>query len=554
MLLPESKVDVPRARRPRGAPDAPGGDVGAAEVDADVGPQVPAQAAHVAPVQDAVPHGAEQPLEVGPPEVGPRPQLGQGVLVGAGGVEHDVGLGVGVHLLGQVGVDAQELGALGLALGGGLGRLLLERGEQGLEPLEGAGVLCDPDELDAAQARGRVRAGAHVPDVLEDGGPGRHADAGADEHRDLVVEDVLGRRAVGPVDADLGHLLPGLQRHLVHGVGVDGVVLLGLRGPGAEGVAHGSGPVADLAHVDGDVGVEGAGGDGEGVPLLARDGGDVDEEPLAGLVAHAGLGELQLDGVAGVADDLDDLGLAAGADLAVEALDQVDAAAPQLPAPALVADAVIPEVRARERREVADRVPHEAVRGVGVESEQEGDEEVVRVPEGLEGLLPDLRVGGGVHEQHAEEHDVAGDATRLGVVDVEGDLRPDLVLLDVEEVDVVRRDVHDGEYEESVGDLAMKPLRFVEGQKSNLRPYPSEQVPAHGKDYEEAVEGQDEACASRHPYGKGEGVQSSKLEVGFLEKPSQSKKADVTAPEDEVENQPPARELPLHELCYSVHV
>ena len=136
-----------------------------------------------------------------------------------------------------------------------------------------------------------------MPDVLEDGGPGRDPDAGADQDGDLVLEHVLGRSAVGSVDADLRHLLPGLERDLVHAHGVHLVVELGLGLACAEGVGEGAGEVADLADVDGDVRVEGAGCDGEGVPLVFGDGGAVDEEPLAGLVLHRRFAELDLDGV-----------------------------------------------------------------------------------------------------------------------------------------------------------------------------------------------------------------------------------------------------------------
>lgn len=68
-----------------------------------------------------------------------------------------------------------------------------------------------------------------------------------------------------------------------------------------------------------------------------------------------------------------------------------------------------------------------------VQAEEEGDEEVVRVPEGLEGLLPDPVVRRRVHQQHAEEHDVTRDTTRLRVVNLEGRDGANLRLLDVEE-------------------------------------------------------------------------------------------------------------------------
>ena len=349
MLLPEAKAHVPVARLLARPADIPRGGVRPAEVDADIDALGGVQAGDVVAGAQAVAHAAEQGGELGAAEVGAALQLGEGVDGGADAVEVDVGLGVDVHALGEVGVDAQELGAVGEGVGGGGGlRLGLERGEQGLEPLEGGGVAADPDELDAAQAPGRVRPRAQVPDVLEDGRPRRDADAGADEHADLVVEDVFRRRAVRAVDADRRHHLALLERDLVHLHRVDGVVLLRLGGAGAERVGHLARPVADLPDVDADVGVEGAGGDGEGVPLLARDGGDVDEEPLPGFVFHAGLGELQLEGVVRVADDFDDLGRASGPDFAVEALEEIQAAAEQFPAPTFVPNAVIPELRACE--------------------------------------------------------------------------------------------------------------------------------------------------------------------------------------------------------------
>lgn len=187
-----------------------------------------------------------------------------------------------------------------------------------------------------------------MPDVLEDGSPGRDADARADQHCDLVVEDVFRGGAVGPIDAQAGHLLPVLQRDLVHPHGVEGVVVFCLAGASAEGVPESAREVADLAHVHAYVGVEGAGGDGEGVPLGGGHGGHVEHEPLPGVVFHGGLRELDLHGVVGVADDFRDLAGAPRVDLAVEALAQVDAAAPELPAPAFVADAVAPEIAACE--------------------------------------------------------------------------------------------------------------------------------------------------------------------------------------------------------------
>ena len=141
-----------------------------------------------------------------------------------------------------------------------------------------------------------------------------------------------------------GHFLALLERDFVDPVGVEAVVFFGLRGAAAERVAHGFGEVAYLADVDGDVWVVGAGCDCEGVPLRVGDAGHLEEEPLAGFVFHGGFFELDLHCVVGVTDDFVDFGGASGADFTVETLAEVDGAAPEFPAPAFVADAVVPEV------------------------------------------------------------------------------------------------------------------------------------------------------------------------------------------------------------------
>ena len=198
------------------------------------------------------------------------------------------------------------------------------------------------------------------------------------------------------------------------------------------------------------------------MPLLGGNGGALQEEPLAGFVLHGGFFELDFHGIVGVPDYFGDFGGTAGADFAIDPFEEVEATAPEFPAPALVADAVVPEVFAREGGVGVDRVANEAACGVGVHGEEEGDEEVVSVPEGFEGLLTDLVVCGGVHEEHTEEHDVASDTASLGVVNLDSSFRPDLTTLHVEEIHVVGGDMDAGEDEQRVGDLSMEPLSLVQ--------------------------------------------------------------------------------------------
>lgn len=70
---------------------------------------------------------------------------------------------------------------------------------------------------------------------------------------------------------------------------------------------------------------------------------------------------------------------------------------------------------------------------MGVESEEERYEEVVRVPEGLERLLTNLCVRGSVYKQHAKEHDMACDTACLCVMYLNCCDWSNLIPLDVEE-------------------------------------------------------------------------------------------------------------------------
>jgi hypothetical protein len=124
--------------------------------------------------------------------------------------------------------------------------------------------------------------------------------------------------------------------------------------------------------------------------------------------------------------DLDNLRLPPRPDFPVKPLQEVETSTEQLPSPALVSDAVGPEVGAGERREGSDRISDEAAGGVSVHAEEEWDEQVMRVPEGLVRLLADLVVCGGEHHEHAQQHDVTCDASRLGVVNLDGRLGTNL--------------------------------------------------------------------------------------------------------------------------------
>lgn len=134
-----------------------------------------------------------------------------------------------------------------------------------------------------------------------------------------------------------------------------------------------------------------------------------------------------------------DLGLAHRTDLTVETLDQVEASSEKLPSPSEITNAVSPVIVTGKWREGVAGISDEATYGMGIQSEEERNEQVVSVPEGLERLLADAVVGRGVHEQHAEQHGVTSDTTWLRVVDLQGRDGSDLSLLDIEEAETTVR-------------------------------------------------------------------------------------------------------------------
>lgn len=130
---------------------------------------------------------------------------------------------------------------------------------------------------------------------------------------------------------------------------------------------------------------------------------------------------------AGMHKDLGQFGGSASTVLPIRTLSKVEETRPDRVPPAQVAKAVLGGVEG-ERRDVVgvSGVTDEASSGVGVQTEHEEEGQMMRIPKCLEALVANLGARGGVHEQHDEEHEMARDATRLGVVDLEGDLLADL--------------------------------------------------------------------------------------------------------------------------------
>lgn len=85
------------------------------------------------------------------------------------------------------------------------------------------------------------------------------------------------------------------------------------------------------------------------MPLVFRNGRDIQEEILPRLIPHGRFFELDLHSSVWVFDDLDDFGLFPGTDLPPYTLNEVKGKCPEGKPPALVSDAVFPEILGIER-------------------------------------------------------------------------------------------------------------------------------------------------------------------------------------------------------------
>jgi hypothetical protein len=237
------------------------------------------------------------------------------------------------------------------------------------------------------------------------------------------------------------------------------------------------------------------------MPLPARYFWNLDEQPLAGSVLEAGLNDTELHGPCkeeygcGLCDRVDVHTTRVDENLRqasrpprtvfpVNSFTKVQDTRPDSESPALVTKTVLGGVKWEGADVVGiDRVADEATSGVGVKSNHEKERQMVSVPESLETLVADLVVGGGVHGKHDQEHEVAGDAAWLRVVNLECNLLSNLCengmsqLLDqyhttlsltsplnIDEVDVVSGRVNHGPECHGICHLSVEPDVLVGGE------------------------------------------------------------------------------------------
>lgn len=102
---------------------------------------------------------------------------------------------------------------------------------------------------------------------------------------------------------------------------------------------------------------------------------------------------------------------------------------------------------------------------------------MVRIPKRFKRLLPDPLMGRGVHQHHAKEHDMSCNPTSFCVVNLNCFDGADMIFFDIVKAASVRtmtswseyfgllhimsRCMDYGEKQKGIGDLTMKPYRFI---------------------------------------------------------------------------------------------
>ena len=108
-------------------------------------------------------------------------------------------------------------------------------------------------------------------------------------------------------------------------------------------------------------------------------------------------------------------------------LTKVDNAGPNCEPPAQITQTVLSGIEG-ERLDIIrlGRVTDEAPSCMSIKAEHEEESKMVGVPKGFETLVVDLVMGGGIHENHNQEHKVACNSAGLLVVDIQCDFRSNL--------------------------------------------------------------------------------------------------------------------------------
>lgn len=290
------------------------------------------------------------------------------------------------------------------------------------------------------------------------------------------------------------------------------------------------------------------------MPLELGNFWDLEEQPLAGGILEARLEDAEFHSSRRMNQDLGQLCLLASPNLPPNTFTEIDDAGPNGSSPAHITEAHIGIVEGESIGEAwKSRSTYEAADGVGVETDHEEEGEMMSVPKRLEALLADFVVRSAVHDNHDEEHDMSGYSGRLAVVNVEGVSRSELTSLDIDKVDIMGGGMDHGPKCKGISHLAMEPNVLVGGeQPSHLWTNDTEDIPQHGDQNEESINGEYKTCTTGYPDGEMKSIKTFETGIGVLRVPSIGKDSDMHAIPEYIEQETSRSEnLSLDPFFYS---
>ena len=355
--------------------------------------------------------------------------------------------------------------------------------QKGAEPLEGAEVTANPEEIHLPQSCTALGVVHAVPDAFEDRSEGGNTDTGTDKHSDFEFEYILRGRTKGTVDVYT-------RQNLAHSDFLRVLVFLApclLVEIASKCLSERAGEVTNHADVNRDVVLLGGGGEREGMVLPDRDLWAAEEDVLTGPCCSVFLLDLDLADIAGVVNNLRDVGFVASAHFTRNALSKVGESTihPVLPEDT---DAVA------EGRKVG--LDHAESTVDGPEN-KEDDEHVMSVPEALKVRATRLLSSCNGNGHQREQHDVSTPSRSCSEVGEDETHESEFVECgEAGEVVPMRNGVNPGEEDDSPGDKLVEGDVLIEWDDVVQRRTAGhrDEVPAYWEEDEGYVNMQYQSC------------------------------------------------------------
>jgi hypothetical protein len=117
----------------------------------------------------------------------------------------------------------------------------------------------------------------------------------------------------------------------------------------------------------------------------------------------------------------------ARANLTINPLAEIEDTRPYYEPPTLISKAMLGGIEGESWNMIRKcRIADETTSRMRVQTDHEKERKMMGIPEGFKTLIAYLVVGSCVHQEHDKQHEMASNATGLGIVDLKRNLWPNL--------------------------------------------------------------------------------------------------------------------------------